>query len=279
MNRLIAGLLFALLAPTVLADAQTERALEASMLVSGWIAVAPDGSVQGYTIDQSEKLPQAVINHIQRKVPAWKFRFDEPAAAIQRVQMHLRIQATPIDDKRYGVAIADASFGNRDGSDTDFISRKDYPSIKYPSQALEAHVSGSVYLVLRVNRQGRVEDVAAEQVNLHTRASEARMRFLREVLADAAIRGVKKWTYNLPTTGKHAADSSWNIIQPVNFTLGPMPRAEDDYGKWEVYVPGPRQPVPWLNDAQVDISPDTIPAGSISQTTSSLHLVTPLAGA
>lgn len=277
MNRWIAGFLFALLAPTVLADAQDPKALEASMVVSGWIAVAPDGSVQGYTIDQSEKLPQAVINHIQRKVPAWKFRFDEPAAMIQRVQMHLRIQATPIDDKRYGVAIASASFGNRDGSDTDFISRKDRPLINYPSQALEAHVSGSVYLVIRVNRQGRVENVAAEQVNLHTRGSEARLRFLRDVLANAAIRGMKQSTYNLPTTGKHAADSSWDVIQPVTFTIVPEP-PEGDYGKWEVYVPGPRQPVPWLKDGQSDISPDTIPAGSISQTTSSLHLATPLGG-
>ena len=196
--------------------------------------------------------------------------------------MHLRMQATPIDDKRYGVAIADASFGNRDGSDTDFISRKDCPSINYPKQALEARVSGSVYLVMRVNRQGKVEDVVAEQVNLHTRTSEARMGYLRDVLADAAIRGVRKWTYNLPTTGKHVADSYWNIIQPVMFHLVPLglkPSAEDDYGKWEVYVPGPRQAVPWLNDRQVDISPDTIPAGSISQTTSALHLTTPLGGA
>ena len=94
------------------------------MVVTGWIAVSPDGSVQGYTIDQPEKLPQAVINHIQRKVPASKFRFDAPAAVAQRVQMHVRINATPIDDKRYGVAIASASFGNADGSDTDSISQK-----------------------------------------------------------------------------------------------------------------------------------------------------------
>ena len=136
-------------------------------------------------------------------------------------------------------------------------------------------MSGTVYLVMRVNRQGKVENAVAEQVNLHTRTSEARVGFLREVLADAAIREARKWTYNLPATGKHVADSYWNIREPVMFTLVP---GEDDYGKWEVYVPGPRQPMPWLNDKQVDISPDTVPAGSISQTTSSLHLATPLGG-
>ena len=276
MNRWFAGFLFALLASTSLAETQAEKAPEASMVVTGWISVAPDGSVQGYTIDHSEKLPQVVINHIQRKVPAWKFRFDEPAAVVQRVQMHLRINATPIDDKRYGVAIASASFGNTDGSNTDSISCKDCPSMRYPKEAMKAHVSGTVYLVIRVNRQGKVENIVAEQVNLHTRTSEARMGYLREVLADAAIQGARKWTYNPPTTGKYAADSYWNIRTPVMFTLIP---GEDDYGKWEVYVPGPRQPVPWLNEGKNDISPDTIPAGSISLVNSSLHLATPLGGA
>lgn len=172
-----------------LADTQEQKALEASMLVSGWIVVAPDGSVRGYTVDQPEKLPQAVINHIQRKVPAWKFRFDEPAAVIQRVQMHLRIKATRIDEKLYGVAIADASFGNMDSSNTDFIGYKDDQSMTYPRQAIEAGVSGTVYLAVRVNRQGKVENVAAEQVNLHIRTSEARMTYFREVLADAAVKG------------------------------------------------------------------------------------------
>jgi hypothetical protein len=284
MNRWIATLLFALLAPTVLADTQAEKALEASMLVSGWIAVAPDGSVQGYTIDRPEKIPQAVLNLIQRKVPAWKFRLDEPADMIQRVQMHLRVEATPTGDKRYTIAIADAFFGNTDGKNTDSVSYKDCPPIKYPRAAEEARVGGTVYLGVRVNRQGKVENIAAEQVNLDIRTREAQMRYFRDVLADAAIKGVSNWTYNLPTTGKHAADSSWDIILPVNFNMIPIrfdltPKLQDDYGKWKVYVPGPRQPVPWLNDGQNGVSPDTIPAGSISQTTSSLHLATPLGGA
>lgn len=136
---------------------------------------------------------------------------------------------------------------------------------------------------MRVNRQGKVENIAAEQVNLDIRTRESQMRYFRDVLADAAIKGVGSWTYNLPTTGKHAEDPSWDVILPVRFNMIPIrfdltPKPQDSYGKWEVYVPGPRQPVPWLNDEQYGVSPDTIPAGSISQAASSLHLATPLGG-
>ncbi|GGA39235.1 energy transducer TonB [Dyella nitratireducens] len=282
MKRWVAGGLLALSAWTASAGPSgAHKAVEASMLVTGWIEVAPDGSVHGYTIDQPEKLPQTVINLIKKDVPAWKFRFDEPAAAIQRTPMHMRIKATPVDDKHDVIAISDASFGDLSGNDTDSISSKARQPIKYPREAVEAGVAGTVYMIIRVNRQGKVEDIAAEQVDLHVRIREAQMRYFRDMLAKAAIESAKNWTFNLPTTGKHAADPYWNVAVPVSFNFGPPHMSDDaDYGKWDIYVPGPRQPVPWMTaDAQNAISPNTIPAGSISQAESSLHLTTPLGGA
>lgn len=251
------------------------------MLVTGWIEVAPDGSVHNYTIDRPEKVPQVVTDLVKKSLPGWKLHFDAPVDAIQRAKMYLRIKATPIDDKHDSIVISGATFGDGDDTPTAHVTYKDRQSPKYPREAVDARVSGTVYLILRVGRQGMVEDVAAEQVNLGAYGREAEMRRFRNMLANAAIEAAKKWTYNLPSSGKHVMDPYWYVRVPVNFnphvTGAPQ---EDTYGKWEPYIPGPRESVPWLkNDARTASSPDTIPAGSISQADSSLHLTTALDGA
>lgn len=271
-----------LLAWTALAGPNdVRRSVEASMLVTGWIEVAPDGSVRDYTVDRPEKIPPIVTDLIKKSVPGWKFHFDEPVDAVQRTKMSLRIKATPVDDKHDSIAISGATFGDGGEAPTDHVSYKDRQPPRYPLDAIASRVSGTVYLIMRVNRQGEVQDVAAEQVNLGVYGREAEMRRFRTMLANAATEAAKKWTYHLPTTGKHLSDPYWDVIVPVQFDLHVYGAPEQDtYGKWEPYIPGPRESVPWLKtDTRTASSPDAIPAGSISQASSSLHLTTALGGA
>ncbi|WP_158545107.1 energy transducer TonB [Dyella monticola] len=282
MKRWMGWVVFALLAWTACAGAtDVRKTAEASMLVTGWIDVAPNGSVHDYTIDRVENVPSAVTDLIKKSVVGWKFHFDEPVDAMQRTKMYLRIKATPVDDQHESIAISGATFGDGGDAATDHVRYKDRQPPSYPHDAVESRVSGTVYLVVRVNRQGTVENVAAEQVNLNSYGRESQMRHFRDMLADASIEAAKKWTFKLPTTGKHTADPYWDVRVPVAYNLNVMGAPKQDtYGKWQVYIPGPRELVPWLKaEASMTSSPDTIPAGSISQANTSLHLTTALDGA
>jgi hypothetical protein len=145
--------------------------------------------------------------------------------------------------------------------------------------AVESRVTGTVYLLLRVGRQGQVEDAATEQVNLGVYASDADMERFRNSLAKAALKATEQWTFNVPTTGKHVADDYWVARVPVNFSLS-ADRKPDPYGQWQSYVPGPRQLVPWIEKSRLMAGDaDATPTGGISQLEQGLHLTTPLGGA
>lgn len=281
MKSWIAGVFCALMACTARAESDAVRNIaEASMLVTGWIEVAPDGSVHDYTIDRPEKLPPSVLGLIQKSIPGWKFHFAEHADAIQRAKMNLRIIARPIDEQHDSVAISGATFGNEGATATDHVTFKDRQPPKYPRTAVDARVNGTVFLLLRVGRQGQVEDAAVEQVNLGVYGRETQMAHFRSVLGNAALEAARKWTYNLPSTGSHVMDPYWYVRVPVAFNLHVMGTPHDTYGKWEPYIPGPRASIPWAkNDSRLSSSSDAIPEGGISQADASLQLTTALGGA
>jgi hypothetical protein len=286
MKRLLLGLICTLLSHVALAagaDAVRKQA-QASMLVTGSIVVAPDGSVKSYAVDHAEKLPPGVVELLGKNVPTWKF---EPVCVDGKpvqatAPMSLRIGARRSDDHNYSAGIVGAQFGQDHELATDNISYKTREQPHYPGMAVENRVSGTVYLLLRVGRQGQVEDAATEQVNLGVYASDADMERFRNVLAKAALKASTQWTFNVPTTGKHVTDDYWVARVPVNFSLSQKgtPDPHDQYGQWQSYVPGPRQLVPWIEKGRLMAGDaDATPAGSIAQLEQGLHLTTPLGGA
>lgn len=283
MKRWMAGVLCAMLACTVWASGgpgEVRKQAEASMLVTGWIEVMPDGSVHNYTIDHPEKIPSAISELIQKNVPKWQFKLDNHVDAILRARMNIRILAKRVDDQHDSIAISGASFGEEDASPTDHITYKNRPPLHYPSDAVAARVGGTVFLYVRVNRDGNVQDIAVEQVNLDVYGSEAQMRHYRKVLGDNALNAIKSWTFNVPTTGKHVMDPYWDGIIPVTFEINVFGASEKDtYGKWEGYIPGPRETIPWAKSSHLSSSPDTIPDGSFSQVDQPVQLKTALDGA
>jgi len=142
-----------------------ERA-EGSMLVTGWIDVSPDGSVHSYTLDKPGKLPAVVTDLIQKNVPAWTFKLDGNPNMIERARMSIRLVARRADDTHDAVTITGANFGESNPASGESVTYKSRQPPKYPLSAVQAHVGGTVYLYLRVDRQGQVADAVAEQVNL-----------------------------------------------------------------------------------------------------------------
>ena len=283
MRRMMAGAMLMGLTFAALAAGPSDvrKRAEASMVVTGWIEIMPDGNVHSYTIDHPEKLPPVVVSLIQNNVPAWKFKVDGNPQVIQRAQMNLRIVARRQDDTHDTVAITGTNF------DRPFVpgqspTPKDRAAPKYPREAIDARVNGTVFLLLRVGRDGTVMNAGVEQVNLGEYGNDREMQHYGEVLADSALDAAKHWTFSVPTSAPTANYPFWYVRVPVIYNLQPFrsPPANDLYGKWDVYIPGPRKVIPWLqqNTRQPTQSSDAIPAGSISQADENLHLQTPPSG-
>jgi hypothetical protein len=255
------------------------KTAEATMLVTGAIDVAPDGGVYSYTLDRPERIPAPVVDLIKNSVPGWKFQFAERVAAIQHATMRLRIVAKPIDDQHDVLHISGANFGAAGADASERVTQTSMRTPRYPAEAIREHVGGTVFLLLRINRQGLIQNMAVEQVNLRAYGSEADMRHFRSLLGDAVLKVADEWTFKPPTAGKHAADPYWDVRLPVSFDVQSASASDGDaYGKWETYIPGPHASIPWATNNR-NSSLDTIPIGSISQVDQPIELKTALGGA
>ena len=252
------------------------------MVLTGTIVVAPDGSVRSYAIDRGDKVEAPAMALVNGNVPAWKFepvlRGGHPVAA--KAKMSMRVVAKPVGDGNYTLSINGTHFGQDVPGEE--ITYKDRVQPSYPSEAVRGRVAGTVYLLLRVGRQGQVEDAAAEQVNLAVIASDQELTQWRKILARSALWAARKWTFNIPTTGGHRNEAHWIARVPVHYSLSNRgePRV-DNYGKWQSYVPGPKELVPWVEDKHLlSGSADALPGdGLYPLDQNGLHLVTTLSGA
>lgn len=279
MRLLFACILAALVAVPALALAQGPRAvreqLESSMVLTGTIDVAPDGGVSGYSIDRATDVPDGVLGLLARFVPGWRFepvRVDGQPATV-RAFMSVRVVARKLDGDNYSVSIRRANFSQenpraREAGDPGDNMRPP----RYPVAAARAGVSGTVYTVLRIGRDGRVLDAFAEQVDLRVIASEHAMARWRKLMADSALNAARSWIFR-SAAPEDAGEDGWIVRVPVDYALG----IEDRYGRWLAYVPGPWQPPPWAG-VQLAGGPGALPASGVFPVARELQLLTPVAG-
>jgi hypothetical protein len=286
MKKSLSGLLLLLLSCTALAAGPGEvlKQAQASMLVTGQIDVTPEGRIKSYAIDQQDKLPAPVLDLLQKNIPTWEFSpvMVDGAPVQAHAKMSLRVVAKRVDDQHASIDIEGAHFGQSGEIPGETVSKKTAEQPKYPDREVQSRVIGTVYALLKIGRDGKVIDAATEQVNLGVYASERDMNVFRSDLSKTTLRALRQWTFNPPSIGKHAADPYWFARVPVNFNLSingaPPPR--NDYGKWESYIPGPREIIPWAQKSRLlSESPDASDAGDIYQANQGLELKTPLAGA
>ncbi len=238
-----------------------KRSVEASMLVTGEIAVNPDGSVYGYSLDHRDKLPAPVVKLIGGTLPRWKFTpvKVDGKGVLAKASMSLRIVAKQIDDKHDAISVEGAAFGMEtakslttsecaDGACLTYLERSP-PS--YPINLVQDLVSGTVYLAVEVDRQGKVAKVAVEQVDLRRIADATVLSRWRRELGRVSMEAAWHWTYQVPRTGVEAGKDHWVVTVPVNYSIGiPGERktiGKLEYGHWDVYVPGPVNSIPWVD--------------------------------
>lgn len=221
---------------------QVRDSIEASMLVTGTIEVDPQGRVANFEVDQRDEIETHALQLVDQAVPNWRFEptvvGDKPAWVRTPMRLRLVARKVPGAEGSVEVRIARASFGEHSALIDGRLSRP-----TYPTEAARRGASGSVYLMLKVDRDGRVDTVVSEQVNLRYVASEREMQRLRRMFAYAAERAAKRWKFVAPTD--LAADQAfWSARVPVDFSFSHHGQAR--YGAWSSYVPGPRQEAPWL---------------------------------
>lgn len=253
------------------------RNVQASMLVSGDIEVAPDGSVMQYTLDRPAELPSQVKGMLAKAVPTWKFQpvIVDGKPVIAKAAMTVRVVAKPVDKENFRISVESAHFGHQEGDPAIKSIRKQQPV--YPRSAINDRVSGVVYVIARVDASGKVADVAAQQVNLHNSGSAVQLKRWRGELAQASVHAIQNWTFTPAASG---AASGRLVRMPVTFVLrSGVASSKPRYGQWDVYVPGPVQLIPWLDNRLLSAGVDAVSDGAIDQVGQGLQLLTPLTGA
>lgn len=261
------------------ADAQNARAVrktaEATMRLSGMISIAADGSVSGYTIDRKDQVSPEALELMAQTVPHWRFQpvlIDGTPTHI-KTSMQLRLQARPEGDGNYRLSVAGTHFGEqsgrgdaeRSGQRRDTLEGEKLDPPFYPQALIRAGGGGTAYALVRIGRDGRLEDVHIEQVNLDFVAPERDMARARELLAASAMQGARRWTFQVPVEGKHADRPYWVARVPVNYCMDNRPCRGNAYAKWESYIPGPRAlPPAWASEAlRTAGAPDSLPSSGV----------------
>ena len=274
MSRFLIAVLALLLAlPGYAQNARAFRdKVEASMVVTGHVDIGADGSVTAYALDAAEKLPGYVVDLFDRNVPG--FRFEPPTADGEALAARARMSARIVARKAgeaHEVSLRSVHFSEVDGSDVPKALTMQPP--RYPPAILRAGGQGTVYLILRLDADGAVRDVAVEQVNLTVLSNARTMDMIRGGLAQAASRAARDWRFEMPA---RRADRSQVLRIPVSFVIGDeVPNAP---ATWSAYLPGPYSRPEWAAPTPQGFAPDAL-AGTHARTeTSRFRVLTPLEG-
>lgn len=265
------------------ADAQTARQaraeVEASMLVTGHVEIDPAGHVVSHTLDQPGKLPPYVVDLIDRAVPSLRFEpiLERGVPVAVRSKMGLRLVATPAGDGDMRIRLRSAHFGETAAeSEASGVRALDMKPPHYPESIARMGGKGIAYLLVKIDRDGRVEDVVAEQVNLTAIGTLSEMDRIRNALSRNAVVAARRWTFSVPTEGEDADRGYWVIRVPVEYTL--HDDRETEYGAWSAYHPGPRLQPDWARPVPEGFSPDALTAGAVAPEASRFRLLTPIEG-
>ncbi len=114
-RRILLFTLLALCAFAALAG-RHDKQVEASMLVTGELVVAPDGAVKSYKLDRADALPPDTRKLLAKLVPGWELDVAKadgsPLQSPATVRMSVQLVARPIAgvDDQVRVTIQDTAF-------------------------------------------------------------------------------------------------------------------------------------------------------------------------
>ena len=214
---------------------ELRKQVEASMVLTGSVDVAQDGSVRRYELDHPEQIDPVVLDFVERNIRSWSFDVGSLPAVISptatiRNSMSILVVAKAIDDKTYSLRLVGSNFNAVNPEPGTRLRHAKMTPPTYPQAAAAARVKGKVYVMVKVGRNGVVEDAIAEQVNLGVVArNEIEMKRWRKMLAASALGAVKQWKFVYPTRGEQADEPFIVARVRVEYSLRPGTQAK--YGE------------------------------------------------
>jgi TonB family protein len=245
-------------------SADMRAGVESSMSIAGTIAIDAEGRVTHYTIDDADRYPPGVVALLASRVPGWRF---EPATADGRAvpvdaAMRLLLVARKTGEDSYDIGIRSASVRHEEPGTS--VTRKDLSPPIYPASMNHVRVGGTVFLLLRVDRAGKVAEAFVEQTNLGVLGRPREMDAMRASFERSAVEAARHWTFVPPSRGPSAGQSEWSVRVPVAYI--PVGAPSPAPGRWRTYVPGPRHVAPWLQrDELAGAGIDALAPGGVYQ--------------
>ena len=227
---------------------KTRKQVEASMLVTGELVVAPDGAVKSYTLDHAEALPPETKQLLAKVIPSWELDVAKadgnPLASPVAVKMSVQVLAQPLADGRMRVTVRSTAFWDPNTPVPVKAKGKLTPP-EYPLLAARSGVSGIAYVVLRLNPDGTVAETHVERVDMTVLSDEKTLRKFGKILGKAAADTATRWTFDIAP--HRLADPAPVLVRvPIDFLLAGKDQAPKvKYGRWNAYVPGTYAPIPW----------------------------------
>jgi len=224
--------------------AEVRKQTEMSMVLTGKVSIADDGQVRSLQIDRENEVPALVAGVVRGSMSKWRFDPLKPGQTdAGTTTMSVRVVASPAPEQgadKFALRIVSASFGETPEDEMPKRISQQLPV--FPMEAAFARAPATVYLVARIGRNGKVEEIFAEQVNLKAVGNERQMNQFRKLFADSSLAAAKRWRFAPPTRGPEVDSDHWSIRVPVDFVFNAK---QTPYGHWEAYIPGPRQSAPW----------------------------------
>ncbi|CAN7517610.1 hypothetical protein LJR143_003466 [Pseudoxanthomonas sp. LjRoot143] len=247
--------------------------IEAGMRVRGEITVDTTGNVVGYKLHEEKKLPALVATFVRDSIASWKFQplALEGSAMAVRNTMELFVVARQRDEQ-YELRMQAVGFRPTERAHGYEVTVTSLTPPTFPAYAMGTGAAGTVYLLLRVGRDGAVQDVVAEQVNLHVRGSADMLATLRSAFETASVDAARTWRFAPPVHGELASAKDWSVRVPIDFKSYAVSSSSRGakheraarparYGQWIAYVPGPRRKAAWLPEDTAGTSPEALAAG------------------
>ncbi|QIO89769.1 TonB-dependent receptor [Stenotrophomonas rhizophila] len=265
---LLVGGLCTATAPAAPSTPPAGEQLEVSMLLRGALDVSASGAVEALHLGDERQVPPVVAGFVRRAVAGWRFdpylQEDQPRAI--RIPLILRVVGTPLDDGNLQIALRSASFQNYDPNDPTRLTWQNAAPPLYPGGAGMFGVNGDAYVLMRVGRDGRVQDAIVEQVNMRVRASPRRLAAYRKQFSRNALVAARTWSFRVPTEGESRDAPYWLVRVGVRYDV----KGEgEQFARWYPYLPGPRHRPTWTDPATLLLAadaPDALPAdGSLYQ--------------
>lgn len=254
------------------------KQVESSLSVTGTIDITPAGDVVAHTLDQSEILPKGIVDMAARIVPQWKF---EPVAlqdnTVSRSKMNLLFVAKKLDNGDFEIDLRSATFSAGNSGEHVAIDPDHRRLPIYPAELIDAEITGTVFVFVKIGRDGKVLNADVSHVNLRVIGNETNMSRWRKALARNSLAAVRDWTFITPKSGPEADKTYWFGVLPLNYIIDGQ--KIPGYGKWLTYVPGPKTLIPWQDDTfMADGNMDALTPNSLYTPGSGRRLLTPLTG-